>query len=91
MAKRRTVQRLETPPNARGRTAKTTKPDPNAGPTPGEGKVLRERLTEANRPIGPGGGKKRGDRRDTSAYYTGNDKHAARGNSARRDVKTRKR
>jgi hypothetical protein len=51
--------------NARGRTARTTKPDPNAGPVAREGNVLQERLTEANRPIGPGGGKKRGDRQDT--------------------------
>ena len=51
--------------SARGRTAKTTKPDPNAGPEAREGNVLQERLTEASRPIGPGGGKKRGDRQDT--------------------------
>jgi|SRR5688572_25684355 len=50
---------------ARGRTARTTKPDPNAGPVAREGNVLQERLTEANRPVGPGGGKKRGDRQDT--------------------------
>jgi hypothetical protein len=91
MSKQRTVKRLETPPGARGRTAQTTSPDATAGPTPGKGKVKQERLTEANRPIGPGGGKKRGDRRDTSSYYTGNEKHASRGNSPRRDVKTRKR
>lgn len=91
MSKQRTIQRLETPPEARGRTAKTTKPDLNAGPTPTEGKVLQERSTEANRAMGPGSGKKRGDRRDMSPYYTGSDKHAARGNTERRDVKTRKR
>ncbi len=91
MSKLSAIRRLETVPGQRGRTAKTTKPDPNAGPTPTEGKVLQERLTEANRPIGPGGGKKRGDRRDTSKYYTGSEKHAARGNNERRDVKTRKR
>jgi hypothetical protein len=49
---------------ARGRTARTTSPDHTA-PVPTEGKVLQERLTEASRPIGPGGGKKRGDRQDT--------------------------
>ena len=49
---------------ARGRTARTTKPDATAGPEAREGNVLQERLTEANRPIGPGGGKKRGDRQD---------------------------
>src|SRR5687767_11223388 len=50
---------------ARGRTAQTTNPDANAGPDAREGNVLQERLTEASKPIGPGGGKKRGDRQDT--------------------------
>jgi hypothetical protein len=50
---------------ARGRTAKTTAPDRTAGPNAREGNVRQERLTEASRPIGPGGGKKRGDRQDT--------------------------
>ena len=50
---------------ARGRTAQTNNPDANAGPEAREGNVLQERLTEASRPIGPGGGKKRGDRQDT--------------------------
>jgi hypothetical protein len=49
---------------ARGRTAQTNNPDGNV-PKPTEGNVLRERLTEASRPVGPGGGKKRGDRQDT--------------------------
>jgi hypothetical protein len=49
---------------ARGRTAKTTHPDQTV-PNATEGKVLQERLTEANRPIGRGGGKLRGDRQDT--------------------------
>lgn len=48
---------------ARGRTAKTNNPDPRA-PDAREPNVQRERLTEANRPISPGGGKKRGDRQD---------------------------
>ncbi len=48
----------------RGRTAKTTAPDATAGPKAREGNVRQERLTEANRPVGPGGGKKRGDRQD---------------------------
>jgi hypothetical protein len=47
-----------------GPRGKATRPDPNAGPNAREGNVLQERLTEANRPIGPGGGKKRGDRQD---------------------------
>jgi hypothetical protein len=50
---------------ARGRTAKTNNPDPNAGPEAREGNVLQERLTEVSKPIGRGGGKKRGDRQDT--------------------------
>ena len=49
---------------ARGRTAKTTNPDPNAGPEAREGNVLQERLTEVNNPIGNGGGKMRGDRQN---------------------------
>lgn len=49
---------------ARGRTAATNNPDRNV-PNPTEGTVLQERLTEANKPIGRGGGKKRGDRQDT--------------------------
>jgi hypothetical protein len=48
---------------ARGRTARTTKADPNAGPVARKGNVLQERLTEANRPT-TAGVKKRGDRRD---------------------------
>ncbi len=50
---------------ARGRTAGTTNPDPNAGPDAREGNVLQERRTEVSRPIGRGGGKLRGDRQDT--------------------------
>ncbi len=50
---------------ARGRTAQTTHPDQNV-PNPTEGNVLQERLTEANNPIGNGGGKMRGDRQNTA-------------------------
>ncbi len=47
---------------------------------------------EVTRPItAGGGGTHRGDRRDMSATYTGNEKHAARGNAPRKDVRTRKR
>lgn len=35
--------------------------------------------------------KHRGDRRDTNPTYTGNARHAARGNNPRRDVSTRAR
>ena len=48
--------------------------------------------SEANRPVkAGGGGKHRGDRRDMSKTYTTNTKHSARGNTARKDVSTRKR
>jgi hypothetical protein len=49
-----------------------------------------ELKTQATRPVGPGGGAKRGDRRDTHTLYTGNKKHAARGNTPRANVETRK-
>ncbi len=92
MAKQKKIARLTTPPTAkaRGRTASTTAPDATT-PDPREGNVTQERLTEANRAMGSGGGKLRGDRRDTSPLYTGNRKHSARGNNPRADVKTRKR
>ena len=92
MAKQKKIRRLDTPPTAkaRGRTAKTTAPEPST-PEPTEGKVQQERLTEANRPVRAGSGKHRGDRRDTNKMYTGNLKHAARGNNPRADVSTRKR
>jgi hypothetical protein len=90
MAKRTKIKRLTSAPSGknRGRTAKTTSPD---GPNPTEGHVTQERLTEVNRAIGNGGGKQRGDRRDTSRLYTNNTKHASRGSNPRADVKTRKR
>lgn len=92
MSKQSKIQRMEMAPTAksRGRTAKTTAPDAST-PDPREGNVTRERITEVNRPIGNGGGKLRGDRRDTNKTYTGNRKHAARGNNPRTDVSTRKR
>ena len=92
MAKQAKVARLTSSPSrkARGRTAKTTAPDAST-PEPRKGNVKQERITEANRPIGSGGGKFRGDRRDMSPTYTGNAKHAARGNTPRKDVKTRRR
>jgi hypothetical protein len=93
MAKQAKVARLTSPPTtqARGRTSKTTHPDLSTA-EPTEGKVEQERITEANRPMGAGGGgKRRGDRRDMSPTYTGNARHAARGNNPRKDVKTRKR
>jgi hypothetical protein len=47
--------------------------------------------TEASRPVNAGTGKKRGDRRDMSPTYTTNVKHAAPGNTPRKDVSTRAR
>jgi hypothetical protein len=94
MAKQKKIARLTSPPtaHARGRTAKTNHPDTST-PVPTEGRVAQERITEAARPMGAGGGgsKRRGDRRDTSRLYTNNTKHSARGNTPRADVKTRKR
>ena len=47
--------------------------------------------TEVSRPVSAGAGKKRGDRRDMNTTYTTNEKHASRGNNARKDVSTRAR
>ena len=96
MAKQKKIQRLETPPpGARGRTA-----DVNESALPHEdnnnekGKIKLEKMIDVNRGTGKPskrGGKNRGDRRDTSPTYTGNARHASRGNTPRRDVSTRKR
>ncbi len=50
-------------------------------------------LTEVNRSVtaNGNGNKHRGDRRDMSKAYTGNQRHATRGNTARPDVETRAR
>ena len=93
MSKRNKIARLQPPPtpHARGRTAKTIEWDPEIT---SKGALDLEKRTEVNRPTGKKsarGGKNRGDRRDMSKTYTGNVKHAARGNTPRVDVKTRKR
>jgi hypothetical protein len=63
--------------------------DPYSPTKPNVPQVMRR---EATRPINAGGGgKHRGDRRDTSRTYTTTQKHSARGNTPRADVKTRKR
>ena len=100
MAKQNKVARLTAGPTPRkkprGRTA-----DVNEGATP-DGKMnignkahLKvEKMVDVNRGTGKPskrGGSNRGDRRDMSPTYTGNAKHAARGNTPRRDVKTRAR
>jgi hypothetical protein len=59
-----------------------------------QGLTKLTKRTEASRPTGKSstrGGKNRGDRRDMSQTYSGNARHAARGNTPRRDVSTRKR
>lgn len=61
------------------------------GPSPTTPHVPQTQRREATRPVTAGGGKHRGDRRDTSKTYTGNEKHASRGSNPRIDVKTRKR
>jgi len=62
------------------------------GKRPTRPNVEQDILREANRPVtAGGGGRHRGDRRDTSKMYAGNRRHAARGNTPRADVKTRKR
>ena len=93
MSKQNKIARLQTPPTAqaRGRTAKTIAYDLEITQ---KGALDLEKRTETSRPTGKSsrrGGKNRGDRRDMSPTYTGNAKHAARGNTPRADVKTRKR
>lgn len=75
---------------ARGRSSITPGVMSDA-PRPSKPNVPQEVRREATRPVKPGGGKHRGDRRDTSPTYTGNRKHSARGNNPRVDVGTRKR
>lgn len=61
------------------------------GPNATKPNVPQELETEVNRPIGNGGGKHRGDRRDMSKTYTNNTRHASAGSTPRPDVKTRHR
>jgi hypothetical protein len=56
--------------NARGRTARTV---PSAV-APTKGRAPLEQRTGANRPVGAGAGKHRGDRRDTSRPFTNNNR-----------------
>ena len=99
MAKEKKIARLTAGPSPRkkprGRTA-----DVDSGATPhnegnnDKGKIQIEKMVDVNRGQGKPskrGGKNRGDRRDMSPTYTTNTKHAARGNTPRRDVKTRAR
>lgn len=87
-ANKKTEMKGETNPKTRGRT-NVSDVNPFSPSKPNVAQVMRR---EASRPItAGGGGKHRGDRRDTSRTYTTTRKHAARGNSPRPDVKTRKR
>lgn len=76
-----------------GRTTRNTRPLRLADePAQKKGSYIPEiARTEASRPVSAGSGKQRGDRRDTSPTYTNNEKHAARGNTPRKDVTTRSR
>jgi len=62
----------------------------DAGPRPTKPNVPAVLHVETSRPV-TAGVRHRGDRRDTSKSYTGNDRHPARGNTPRIDLKTRSR
>lgn len=94
MAKQNKIARMEITPTAKGRTAKTRQTTVDHPLIANKAAVNLEKVTEVNRSTGKSstrGGKNRGDRRDMSPTYTGTAKHAARGNTPRKDVKTRKR
>ena len=99
MAKQNKIARLTAGPTPRkkprGRSADVNEQATVDGPNIANKAAVRlEKMTEVNRGTGKPskrGGKNRGDRRDMSPTYTGNAKHAARGNTPRRDVKTRAR
>jgi hypothetical protein len=73
---------------AKSAAKKSTTKKPTKAADPHVAEIAR---TEATRPITAGAGKQRGDRRDMSPTYTNNQKHRARGNTPRKDVKTRAR
>jgi hypothetical protein len=62
-------------------------------PNPTNPMVPEVQKADVNRGVTANGNmnKHRGDRRDTSKAYTGNQRHSARGNTPRRDVSTRAR
>jgi len=79
----------------KGRTSISGNPGGTRGPDKSNPRRTKPNVpetlrAEANRPVSAGV-KHRGDRRDMSPTYTGNAKHAARGNNPRADVKTRAR
>ena len=93
MAKQNKTARMQSAPmkDRRGRTAQTRETTPDHPLIGNKAAVQLEKRTEVSRPTSTGGGKNRGDRRDTSPTYSGTTRHAARGNNPRVDVKTRKR
>ena len=67
---------------------------PSKATHPAEGSPTRAvnenvNMTEVNRAVLAGAGKHRGDQRDRSQTYTGNERHSTRGNTPRKDVSTR--
>ena len=99
MAKDKKIARLTAGPSPRkkprGLTAVTkASATPHNDQNNDKGKIKLEKMIDVNRGTGKPskrGGKNRGDRRDMSQTYTNNTKHASRGNTPRRDVKTRAR
>jgi hypothetical protein len=99
MAKEKKIARLTAGPTPRkkprGRTADIDPAAlPHAGNIGDKARTKLEKMVDVNRGTGKPskrGGKNRGDRRDMSPTYTTTTKHAARGNTPRRDVKTRAR
>ena len=99
MAKEKKIARLTAGPTPRKKPRGLTA-DVDESATPhndgnnDKSKMKLGKMIDVNRGTGKPskrGGKNRGDRRDTSPTYTTNTKHAARGNTPRRDVKTRAR
>jgi hypothetical protein len=100
MSKQNKIARLTAGPSPRKKAARgrTGDVDPSAKVHAEEnnakGKMKLEKMVDVNRAEGKAskrGGANRGDRRDTNKTYTGNARHAARGNTPRVDVSTRKR
>ncbi|HSI33937.1 MAG: hypothetical protein ACAI43_09820 [Phycisphaerae bacterium] len=72
----------------RGHTSITEKALPGKASKPN---TKTQQFQDVSRGQTPGGGgKHRGDRRDMHPTYTGNERHAARGNTPRKNVATRK-
>jgi hypothetical protein len=100
MSKQNKIARLTAGPSPRKKPRGRTSGGASAAALPhgadiaDKAKSKLEKMTDVNRGQGKPstrGGKNRGDRRDMSPTYTGNAKHAARGNTPRRDVETRAR